>query len=63
MSENRTVTLKFVAQSGYVWEETVNVDDVEATVETIVEEHGDIDRVERLASPDDLSGEVIWRFE
>lgn len=58
-----TVTLKFVAQSGHVWEETVNADEVDTTVEQTVAVHGDIERVEKLADPNDMSGEVIWRFE
>lgn len=60
---NTTVTLKFVAQSGHVWEETVEADDVDATVEQTVATHGDIERVEKLADPNDISGETIWRFE
>lgn len=57
------VTLKFVAQSGHVWEETVEADDIDATVEQTVKTHGDIERVERLTDPNDMSGETIWRFE
>lgn len=60
---NETVTLKFVAQSGHAWEETVDADDIEAVVERTVAAHDDIERVEQLADPDDMSGEIIWNFE
>lgn len=62
-SHTSTVTLKFVAQSGHVWEETVDADEVDAIVEQTVATHGDIERVERLENPDDMSGKTIWRFE
>lgn len=62
-SQPSTVTLKFVAQSGHAWEETVNVDEIDDTVEQTVATHGDIERVEKLADPNDASGETIWKFE
>lgn len=62
-TQTTTVTLKFVAQSGHVWEETVEADDIDSTIEQTVATHGDIDHVERLADPDDISGETVWRFE
>lgn len=62
-TQTATVTLKFVAQSGHVWEETVDVDDIDSTIEQIVKTHGDIDHVEKLADPNDISGETIWKFE
>lgn len=58
-----TVTLKFVAQSGHVWEETVDAGEIDSFVEQTVATHGDIERVEKLDDPADASGEVIWRFE
>ncbi len=62
MSSN-TITLKFVAQSGTTWEETVDPNDIDSTIEQAVETHGDIERVEKLADPNDMSGEVIYRHE
>lgn len=62
-TQTTNVTLKFVAQSGHVWEETVDADEVDQLVERTVATHGDIERVEQLASPDDISGDTIWKFE
>lgn len=61
--QSNSVTLKFVAQSGHAWEETVDADDIDSTVAQTVKTHGDIERVEQLADPNDMSGETIWRFE
>lgn len=63
MNNQTSITLKFVAQSGHVWEETVDADDVDSTIKQTVATHGDIERVEKLADSDDMSGETIWRFE
>lgn len=60
---NKQITLKFVAQSGNVWEETVAESEMDREIEAIVSNHGDIERVEKLASPDDMSGEIVWRHE
>ena len=63
-SDETTVILKFVAYNAQgrscVWEEYVDADDVESTVATIVATRSDIDRVEILAEPGDLDGEIIW---
>lgn len=58
-----TVTLKFVAQSGHVWEETIDTDEVDAIIESTIKTHIDIERVEKLADPNDMTGETVWRFE
>jgi hypothetical protein len=65
MSGDKTsaTTLKFVAQSGTAWYETIDADDVASHVESVVITHGDIERVEKLTDPADISGETIWRFE
>lgn len=60
---SKTITLKFVAQSGHAWEETVDTNHVDAIVEQTVATHGDIERVEKLDDPNDMTGEVIWKFE
>lgn len=63
MDRNSKVTLKFVAQSGHVWEETLEADEIDSLIEQVVEVHGDIDHVEKLADPNDISGPTIWSFE
>lgn len=60
---DKQVVLKFVAQSGHAWEETVDADEMDGVIESTVAIHGDIERVEKLASPDDMSGEIVWRHE
>jgi hypothetical protein len=63
MDNQTTVTLKFVAQSGHVWEESIDATEVDSFINQTVAAHGDIERVEKLADPNDISGEVVWRFE
>lgn len=57
-----TVTLQFVAQSGHAWEETVDTDDIDSTIEQTVATHGDIERVDVL-DKNGRNPETIWKFE
>ena len=63
MNRTKQVTLKFVAQSGHTWEESVDASDIDSTIEQTVSTHGDIERVEKLADPNNISGDTIWRME
>jgi len=57
------ITVNIVAQSGYAWEEEIDVETIEDAsdiIQDIVDEHGDIERVELVT---DDGPENIWTMD